>query len=48
MASKKNNSLNLSLGVDLDGFKRGFADAIKTTQSGTANISLGNTTPGRI
>lgn len=38
MASKKNNALNLSLGVDLEGFKKGFADAIKTTQGSTASI----------
>lgn len=38
MASRKNNQLNLGLGVNLDEFKKGFADAIKATKGSTAAI----------
>lgn len=38
MASKKNNSLNISLGVDLENLKKGFVDAIKTVKGSTGAI----------
>jgi hypothetical protein len=38
MASRKNNQLNIGLGVDLENLKKGFADAIKTTKGSTDAI----------